>query len=153
MGVNTPNPQDITISTAVDTDKLWAKPYPNTSEADIDECSFISDRISISRWAQPSKTFETEVSRGCNVKWTIASHNVSKIYVQLVSVTHNPTKDNPNFFDHNPLNVGRHGSVEGTIMNIDNLPDENYSIHFKLLSGDNVRTYIIDPKLKIRVRQ
>jgi hypothetical protein len=152
MAANTPNPYDITISTAVDTDKLWAKPYPNTSEADIDECTFVSDGISISRWSQPSKSFETEVHRGCTVQWTIASYNVSKIYVQLVSVTHNPTPGNPNFFDHNPLNVGRQGSVEGTIMNIDNLPDENYSINLKLISGDTERYYTIDPKLKISTR-
>lgn len=150
MSTKTTQP-DVTISVAVDTDALWAKPYPNTSEADIDDCTFIYDGVTTSRYHEPSKNMETEVSRGNKVRWTIASQNVSKVYVSLLSVTHNPTPNNPYYFDHNPLNVGKFGAVDGTIMNIEKLPDEAYSINFKLFkeSGE-VRNYTIDPKLKIR---
>jgi hypothetical protein len=145
---------DVTISIGVDTDALWAKPYPNTSEADVDDCTFISDGITTSQYHEPSKNMETEVSRGNKVRWTIASQNVSKIYVSLLSVTHNPTPNNPYYFDHNPLNVEKFGAVDGTIMNIEKLPDEAYSINFKLFKeGGEVRNYTIDPKLKIRTRQ
>ena len=149
MGNIKSSSKDIRISVAVDTDALWKKHYPNTSESDIDDCTFISDGTSMNPYNTPKKDFETVVYRGMKVKWTIASQNVSSIGVRLVSVTHNPTEGNPNYFDHNPLTVGQHGSVEGTIMNIGNLPDDNYTVNFNLLKGNEVRNYGLDPKLKI----
>lgn len=149
----TKEPKDRTISIAVDTDALWAKPYPNTSETDIDDCTFISDGTLSSPYRDPKKNFETEVFRNKKVKWTIASQNVSSIYVRLVSVTHNPPPGNPIYFKKTPLEVGSDGSVEGKIMDIDNLPDDNYTIHFNLLKGNDIRHYPIDPKLRISTKQ
>ncbi len=150
---NESTPAQVRISLAVDTDALWSKPYPNTSEKDIDDCTFMSDRISQSPLNHSNKNFETAVTKGMNVKWTIASYNVSKVYVSLLSVSHNPTEGNPNYFDHDPLIVGQYGAVEGTIMNIENLPDDNYTINFKLFKGDEVRNYPLDPKLRISTKQ
>lgn len=144
---------DITISLAVETDKLWGKSYPNTPERDIDDCTFMSDGVSNSPLNHSNKDFETAVTKGMKVKWTIASYDVSKIYVSLLSVSHNPTEGNPNYFDHDPLTAGQFGAVDATIMNIENLPDDNYTINFKLFKGDEVRYYGLDPKLKISTRQ
>ena len=144
---------DITISLAVDTDKLWGKPYPNTPERDIDDCTFMSDGVSNSPLNHSNKDFETAVAKGMKVKWTIASYDVSKIYVSLLSVSHNPTEGNPNYFDHDPLTAGQYGAVDATIMNIKNLPDDNYTINFKLFKGDEVRYYGLDPKLRISSRE
>ena len=148
----TANPVDRTIQIAVDTDALWAKPYPNTPETDIDNCTFMSDGVTTNRYNTPKKDFETVVYRGKKVIWTIANQNVSDVGVRLVSVTHNPTEGNPNYFNQNPLNVGQHGSVQGVVLNLDNLPDDNYTIHIKLVKGTEERTYPIDPKLKISTR-
>ncbi len=144
---------DITISLAVDTDKLWEKPYPNTPERDIDDCTILSDGVSNSPLNHSNKDFETNVNKGMKIKWTIASYNVSKIYVSLLSVSHNPTKGNPNYFDHDPLTAGQYGAVDATIMNIENLPDDNYTINFKLFKGEEVRFYPLDPKLRISSKQ
>ena len=146
-------PRDRHISITVETDELWKKQYPRTPKSDIDDCVAITDDSGFgSPYRSPKKDFETEVYPGKKVKWTIANQNVSRIVVMLHSVSHNPTKGNPYYFDHNPLNVGKDGSVEGTIMNLGNLPDDNYTINFilKNLDTDEKRTYPIDPKLKIR---
>ena len=143
----------VIISLAVDTDALWSKPYPNTPESDIDDCTIMYDGVSQSPLNHSNRDFETAVTKGMKVKWTIASYNVSRVYVSLLSVSHNPTEGNPNYFDHDPLTVGPQGAVEGTIMDIENLPDDNYTINFKLFKGDEVRFYPLDPKLKINIKQ
>lgn len=150
---NSQNPRDIDITITVDTETLWNKPYPNTTEADIDACTSLSDGLLSSPFGSPSKEFESEVYRRKKVTWSIC-----KLYVtstkepELVSV-HQSTQNNTLYFNQNPLNVRRDGTVQGVVLNLDNLPDDTYTINIKVINGNEERTYSIDPKLKISVRQ
>jgi hypothetical protein len=149
-------PRDRHVSIVVETAVLWKKPYPNTPEQDIDDCVAIYDEDGLaSGFRTPKRDFETVVYPGKNIRWTIAAQNATRIAVILKSVSHNPTKGNPLYFDHSPLKAGRDGSVEGTIMNIKDLPDDSYTINIQLLHMDTNerRDYPIDPKLKIRAKQ
>jgi len=146
-------PRDRHISVTVETDELWKKPYPRTPESDIDDCVAIYDEEGLgSPYRSPKKDYETLVFRGKKVRWTIANQNVSRIVVILNNVNHNPKPPtNPRYFDHSPLNAGKDGSVEGTIMNVPYLSDDSYIINITLKNIDTnaTRTYSIDPKLKV----
>lgn len=145
-GVKTP--KDRTIVITVEAGQLWAKP---PTETNIDNYTALTDDEGFSsEFGEKTKDFLTEVFMAKKITWEIRSTNPS-FTVALLSVTHNPTAGNPQFFNRNPIPVKNNGKVEGVIARNPNMPnkDDSYTIHFTITFGGVTLPYPIDPKLQI----
>jgi hypothetical protein len=156
----TANEQNLTaksreITLTVKTSNLFNLPYPPT-KAQIEANTYLIDDEGLeSRFGESNKDFETLVYMGKDIVWNIRSFEpfgVDNGYLAaLESVSHNPDRGNPNFFEHDPLLVGQNGSVCGVIATNPNWPnkDDSYTINFLILHEGKAPKFPLDPKLRI----
>lgn len=125
-------------------------------EQAIDNVTYLVDDEGLeSRFGEGNKEYETIVFMGKNITWNIRSFEPlgeDRGYeASLVSVSHNPTDGNPNFFDSDTLTPGKDGKIQGTISRNPNLKnkDDSYTINFKIIHNGKPKPYPLDPKLKL----
>lgn len=120
-----------------------------------DKTALIDDEGFASGFGDPKKNYETLVYKDYQVTWDIKVEDKNgrdKGYdVDLVSITHNQTPGNPNFFNENQLNPGGNKkTITGTITNTPILPDMDdfYTINFQIMYEGVPHYFPLDPKLK-----
>lgn len=147
------------LTVVVRANNLFNWPQYPPPETIVDDFTAIEDeRGFTSRFGDENKNFTTDVDMGTDICWDIrvADPRSDRGYsVALVSVFHNPQPPgptNPNFFDHDPLNVGKNGKVCGTIVNRPILPgfEDSYSISFTITGPNGMSpVFVLDPKLSV----
>lgn len=137
---------------------IWPQ-YPPPEYIVDDFTAIVDDRGFESRFGDENKKFTTDVDMGTDICWDIkvSDPKLDRGYsVALVSVFHNPQPagpTNPNFFDHDPLLVGKNGKVCGTIVNRPILPgfEDSYSVRFTITGPNgNSPEFILDPRLTMK---
>ena len=144
--------KDQTIVVSVQAEQLYGLA---PTEANIDKHTALVDGDGFgSEFGDRNKDFETEVFMNKKITWSIQSDN-DLFTCALVSVTHNPTDGNPQFFNRNPIPVRKDGTVQGVIARNPNLTnkDDSYTINFTITFSGVTLPYPLDPKLRISVSQ
>lgn len=151
-----PKNREITIT--VEAKNLYGEPQVDSF---VDKYTALSDDEGFSnRFGDSNVFYETGVFPGYNVTWKIEMANPNgedKSYnVQLISVKHNPTKGNPNFFESEELFPGENlKQITGTISRAaaNKTKPDTYTINFGICKDNtNWKNYPLDPKLQIRKR-
>ncbi len=143
-----------TVTITVMAKDLFDADYPPSKQVVDDYTALTDDTGFENQFGEPNKNFETIVFMKYMMVWAIkvSDKKIDKGYeVALISVTHNPTKGNPNFFTKNPLQVGKDKKVRGIITEDPKLPnkDDSYTIHFSIAHGKDTKPFNLDPKLRI----
>lgn len=158
------NPRDRTIRVIVQANKLFNS---DLYESDVDNfTSLVEDGGLGNGFGDTNRDFETIVFMNKNICWSIEINDPSgedKNYsVNLSSVFHNSEQGNPNFFSKEKLDVHPGtGLVCGVISKNPDLTnkDDNYTIEFDITYStqnpplSTIKSVLLDPKLKISVRQ
>ena len=158
------NPRNRSIRVIVQAKKLF-----NTDmfESDVNNfTSLVEDDGLGNGFGDSNRDFETIVFMNKQICWSIElsdSSGEDKNYsVCLSSVFHNAEDGNPNFFTKEKLDVNPGtGLVCGLISRNPNLSnkDDNYTIEFDITYStqnpplSTIKSVLLDPKLKISVRQ